>query len=118
MLFVYGSLRRGGQHHGALGGARLLGTGRTAPGWRLLDCGAWPGMVPGGAGAVTGELYAVDAGTLAGLDALEDAPRTFSRRRVALEGPVAEAEAYVLVAVERAVGEVVGGDWVAYASLA
>lgn len=75
-LFVYGSLRRDAPDGRAdlLGdGAELVGRGRVRG--RLLDLGAYPGLVP----AVTreervrGELYAIRSRrTLAALDAYED----------------------------------------------
>lgn len=75
-LFVYGSLRRGAPNNRAelLGAdAEFLGTGRVRG--RLLDLGAYPGLVP----AVTreervrGELYALRGRhALAALDAYED----------------------------------------------
>ena len=75
-LFVYGSLRRdapGGRSDLFGDGAEFLGRGRVHG--RLLDLGAYPGVVP----AVTrdeqvrGELYAIRGRrTLARLDAYED----------------------------------------------
>lgn len=56
-LFVYGTLLQGGSRHGEFdrcGGA--AGTvPATAPG-ALLDCGSFPGMLPGEKGTVHGEL--------------------------------------------------------------
>lgn len=75
-LFVYGSLRRdvpGGRPELLGAGSELLGYGRVRG--RLLDLGAYPGLVP----AVTredwvrGELYELGGRrALAGLDAYED----------------------------------------------
>jgi gamma-glutamylcyclotransferase (GGCT)/AIG2-like uncharacterized protein YtfP len=56
-LFVYGTLLRGGSRHGELercGGITGV-TPATAKG-TLLDCGSFPGMVPGPEGTVHGEI--------------------------------------------------------------
>jgi gamma-glutamylcyclotransferase (GGCT)/AIG2-like uncharacterized protein YtfP len=56
-LFVYGTLLQDGSRHGELdrcGGTTGV-TAATAKG-TLLDCGSFPGMVPGGRGTVHGEI--------------------------------------------------------------
>lgn len=81
-LFVYGSLKRGGPAHGRLLPGRataFLGPARARG--RLVDLGAYPGLVEG-EGVVAGELYAVRApGLWSELDAFElfdpDAPDPF-----------------------------------------
>jgi gamma-glutamylaminecyclotransferase len=116
-VFVYGSLRKGEFNHRLLAvpGARLIMAGvMTEPGYELRDLGAFPGMVHGGAGAVTGEVYEVDAATLAALDRLEGHPRFYTRSRIALEnGTVVEA---YLLAPERVSGRrvILSGDWRAH----
>lgn len=94
-LFVYGTLMRAGGNHGLLGGAPFGGTSRTAPGFALVDLGAYPGMVRGGTAAVVGELFRVDRTLLARLDRFEGHPHLFRRVRVSLvDGQ--EAFAYLL----------------------
>lgn len=83
-LFVYGTLMRGGANHALLAGARFRGAARTAPGFALVDLGAYPGMVRGGAAAVAGELFGVDGALLGRLDRFEGHPHLFHRARVAL----------------------------------
>ncbi len=70
ILFVYGTLRRGGPAHHLLEGSSHLGTARTAPRFRKLDLGAYPGLVAG-AESVEGELYSVDRSRLSALDDYE-----------------------------------------------
>jgi len=94
-LFVYGTLMRAGANHTLLAGARFEGAASTAPGFALVDLGAYPGMVRGGAAAVAGELFEVDRAILARLDRFEGHPRLFRRARV----PLADgrpAHAYLL----------------------
>ena len=83
LLFVYGSLMRGFQHHGVLGGAKYLGKAKTEPRWELLDLGRFPAVVAG-THRVQGEVYVVDDERLAGLDRLEGCPHFYRRVRVSL----------------------------------
>jgi len=94
-VFVYGSLRRGFSNHRFLESASYLGEATTAPHYRLVSLGAFPGMTPG-LSVVRGEVYEVDADTLRRLDALEGHPHFYRRERVALDGFPGACEAYVL----------------------
>ncbi|MCE2803599.1 MAG: gamma-glutamylcyclotransferase [Gemmataceae bacterium] len=94
-LFVYGTLKQGFGSHSLLDGAEYLGPCSTGPGHFLLDCGNYPGMVRlAGSKAVQGELYLVDAATLARLDEHEGVPTLYTRESIELEGVEGEAEAY------------------------
>lgn len=94
LVFVYGTLLRGERNHARLAGARYLGPARTRPRYALYHLGHYPGMT-GGAGAVEGELYEVDAPLLAALDAFEGVPHLYRRSPVALDGG-GPAEGYLL----------------------
>jgi gamma-glutamylaminecyclotransferase len=76
LLFVYGTLKRGGSNHAQLAGQTLLGEARTSPGFTLYSLGEYPGLVaePADPDGVRGELWAVDAAALARLDAFEGVP--------------------------------------------
>lgn len=52
---------------------------RTPRAYTLVDLGCYPGLLAGGITAVRGEIYSVDAHTLARLDALEDHPDVYVR---------------------------------------
>lgn len=82
-LFVYGTLRAGHVAHGMLQGARFLGS-RGAPGFRLVDLGEYPAIVPG-EGTVAGELYEVDDATLEAIDQYEGHPTLFERVAILLD---------------------------------
>jgi gamma-glutamylaminecyclotransferase len=73
LVFVYGTLKRGGSNHRHLAGQDYLGPARLAPGHTLYSLADYPGLVvaPGSSDRVRGELWAVDAVALAGLDELE-----------------------------------------------
>ena len=103
-VFVYGTLKRGFPNHRLLARARPLGEARTRERFPLAVAGPWfvPVLLrrPGEGHRVRGELYAVDAETLAALDALEgvDEPDGYERDRIELSsepgGETVEAEVY------------------------
>jgi gamma-glutamylaminecyclotransferase len=72
-VFVYGTLKRGGDNHHHLAYQQFLGAARTPPGFTLYSLGDYPGMVraPADTAGVTGELWAVDDACLRQLDLLE-----------------------------------------------
>lgn len=72
-LFVYGTLKRGGDNHHHLAYQQFLGEAHTPAGYTLYSLGRYPGMVREAAdtAGVTGELWAVDAASLRQLDVLE-----------------------------------------------
>jgi len=92
LIFVYGTLKRGGSNHHHLAGQTFLCEGRTGPGFRLFDLGAYPGMVAHADGrSVPGEVWAVDPECLARLDVLEGVAEGLYRRdRVTLFPPFAD----------------------------
>jgi gamma-glutamylcyclotransferase (GGCT)/AIG2-like uncharacterized protein YtfP len=81
-IFVYGSLLSGQPNHRVLARAALVVEAVTEPRFALHDLGAFPGMVAGGEHAIAGEVYAVDADTLAAvLPTRADPPRRRDHRR-------------------------------------
>lgn len=94
-VFVYGTLLRGERNHRLLTHARFVGEDLTEPGFELAHLGGFPGMCAAREGTVAGEVYAVDAGTLAELDRLEDHPRFYLRTWIRLASG-AHVEAYLL----------------------
>jgi gamma-glutamylcyclotransferase (GGCT)/AIG2-like uncharacterized protein YtfP len=113
-VLVYGSLLSGEANHRLLAHATLVGAARTQAGFTLYDLDAFPGVVAGGAGAVAGEIYEVDAATLARLDALESHPSWYRRTPITLADGSA-AETYLLTPRHVAGCPVVAsGDWRAH----
>lgn len=112
MVFVYGTLLRGEPNHDFLAPARLVRGARTEPSFELVSLGPFPAMVPGGEAAVVGEVYEVDAETLAALDRLEGHPDFYRREWIRLEGG-GEVLAYMM-APARVLGRprISGGDWI------
>ena len=72
LLFVYGTLRRGGSNDiGRFGPySRLVGRARVRG--ALYDLGAYPGLVLGASAWVWGELYAIERSLESALDRLEE----------------------------------------------
>lgn len=110
-IFVYGSLRQGGQFHGILENSKGPRMARTEAQYSLVNLGAFPGLVAGGETAVVGEVYLVDRHTLARLDQLEGHPDFFQRGPLRLETGE-EVQAYLLPA-QQAEGRpaIPSGDW-------
>jgi gamma-glutamylcyclotransferase (GGCT)/AIG2-like uncharacterized protein YtfP len=110
-VFVYGTLLAGEDNHRLLATATLVGEARTKPAFELRDLGHFPGLVKGGTCSITGEVYEVDAPTLARLDALEGHPRFYRRTRIALDDG-AKVETYLL-APEQVAGcsVIASGNW-------
>ena len=115
LVFVYGTLKRGGSNHGFLLGQTFLGEAQTLPGFQLYRLNGYPGMIASSAdsGGVTGEVWNVDAATLAQLDELEGlAEGLYRREAVPLLAPFADrtVEAY-LYARPLGRAEKIGSTW-------
>lgn len=116
ILFVYGTLRRGGSNHHLMieGRAELLGEASTPPAFELLDLGPYPAMVAGGATSVLGEVYVVAEPLREKLDILEDVPQLYYRTAITLENGLL-AETYLLAnaALSKA-PRIASGDWMSF----
>jgi gamma-glutamylcyclotransferase (GGCT)/AIG2-like uncharacterized protein YtfP len=84
LLFVYGSLKRGGLHHAELAGAAFVGDAETTPGYALTSLGDYRALVRETAGEsrVRGELFELPAARLTALDEFEG--HGYERRKVSL----------------------------------
>jgi gamma-glutamylaminecyclotransferase len=88
LVFVYGTLKRGGENHGWIAQQQFVAEAITAPLYRMYDLGGYPGMVRSSEGlSIQGEIWSVDEAGLARLDVLEDTDGgEYGRVRVQLEG--------------------------------
>ncbi|KEF40780.1 MAG: hypothetical protein ER33_15175 [Cyanobium sp. CACIAM 14] len=82
LVFVYGTLKRGCANHRWLAGCGFEGEASVS-GLVLHDLGPFPMAIPGD-GVVRGEVYRLEASTLAGLDRLEGYPRLYDRQPMPL----------------------------------
>jgi gamma-glutamylcyclotransferase (GGCT)/AIG2-like uncharacterized protein YtfP len=117
LVFVYGTLKRGGSNHDFLGGQSYRGEARTVPGFRLVDLGEYPGLLPypDDQDGVTGEVWWVDNATLARLDELEGVNEGLYRReRISLQPPFADDTVLTYVYAGSATGRphLPGGTWI------
>jgi gamma-glutamylcyclotransferase (GGCT)/AIG2-like uncharacterized protein YtfP len=109
-VFVYGTLLRGCHNNRLLTGAAFEGEAMLL-GYALHDLGGCPAILPDPSRSVTGEVFAVDAPTLALLDRLEGHPLIYARSAVTLADGSA-AEAYVGAAPwMREAPRIPGGSW-------
>src|SRR5262249_32940609 len=112
LLFVYGTLKRGGVRHGLLARQRFLGAVRTVPGYALWDLGAYAGLTSSEDGArIGGELYEVERSLLGLLDAVEGAPELFRLGPIELEGNAQPAWAYFYQLRTASCARVEDGEW-------
>lgn len=98
LIFVYGSLRRGEQHHGQMEGAEFVGERRTRAFYRVVTyVEGYPALVRAAEGGlpISGELYGVTNEHLARLDEFEECPTLYQRQSVSLEDGT-EAQAYLI----------------------
>ena len=117
LIFVYGSLRRGGFNHALFAGARFLGEAATAPHYSLHDLGPYPALVAGGTTSVLGELYSLSPEQLAAADELEGHPTVYTRGPIALAAPHEIVAAEAWLRAPEAVAHlplVPSGDWLAH----
>jgi len=119
LVFVYGTLRRGGRLHGYhMRAAEFVGRGRVY-GFGMYDLGSYPAAVPttNATSTLVGEVYEVDAEGLAALDQVEGVPRFYGRSTVTVvldNGETCDAEVYSMPRPPRDSTRVAGGDWIAY----
>jgi len=78
-LFVYGTLKRGGQLNYAIKNhATFIGDYKTAPIFQLVDLGSFPGLIDGEI-EVKGEVWEIPTDLLGLIDSIEGAPILYSR---------------------------------------
>ena len=115
LLFVYGTLKRGGRNQRQMAGLAFVGPARTQPGFRLYDVGGYPGLVaePDERNGVSGEVWSVDAAGLARLDRFEGVAEGLYRREVVpLQSPFADHVVFTYVVGSAVTGRrAVGEEW-------
>jgi gamma-glutamylcyclotransferase (GGCT)/AIG2-like uncharacterized protein YtfP len=96
LLFVYGTLMRGGPRAVVVSGQRFVGEARTREGYALYDLGPYPALVrQAGAGPVHGELLSVATSLRDCLDQIEGAPDLYRLEEVALDGIAGPVYSYL-----------------------
>ena len=90
LIFVYGTLKRGGKYHHYLIDQKFVSTGRTTAEYTLYQSAGYPAMVRDGTDSegVLGELWSVSTGCLEKLDQLEGVhEKLYVRTSVSLAPP-------------------------------
>jgi gamma-glutamylcyclotransferase (GGCT)/AIG2-like uncharacterized protein YtfP len=116
LIFVYGTLKRGGSNQHYLAGQKFIGEAHTTPGFRLFDLGQYPGMIAKAddRDGVSGEVWAVEADCLDHLDLLEGiAEGLYRRELVPLLPPFADqkVEGYIYARSVEGLRDI-GGEYV------
>lgn len=118
LVFVYGTLRRGGVRAmpELFPGSEFVG--RASVRGSLYDFGEYPGLLLGGAGSpVAGEVYEVGEDVLKQLDDIE-APAHYSRREVEVSLGGAGVRCWVYepdLSLYPSRTPIPSGDWMEYA---
>ncbi len=115
MLFVYGTLKRGGRNHHHLAGQVFVGEARTAPGYTLFDLGGYPGIAACATDreGVRGEVWKIEPAALARLDAFEGVHEGLYRREpLPLQAPFVDRRVEAYVSARPMAGrQAVGSEW-------
>ncbi|CBA33903.1 gamma-glutamylcyclotransferase [Cronobacter turicensis] len=106
-IFVYGSLRRKQGNSHWMTNAQWLGD-YDIENYQLFSLGHYPGAVPG-EGSVVGEVYRIDATTLAELDALRTARGEYKRQLI--QTPYGSAWMYVYQRSTEGLTRIESGNW-------
>ncbi|MGJ8654977.1 MAG: gamma-glutamylcyclotransferase family protein [Akkermansiaceae bacterium] len=115
LIFIYGTLRKGGRAHHLMNGAEFVGFGSVEGG--LVHVDQYPGLLKLKGERVKGEVYRVSEEMVPGLDQYEgcfESPPHYARERidVVLEGGEAvETEVYQFLLLEDHHERIVSGDW-------
>lgn len=117
LLFVYGTLRRGGENEITRNYPNAVYAGDASVMGRLFDMGGYPAIVlDDEAASVIGEVYEIDDATLGKLDSFElDA----DYRRTPIDVEIHETRRSCWIYVPPAVHcarkpEILSGDWIKY----
>ncbi len=113
LLFVYGTLKRGGARHHVLRGQRFLRAALTRPKYLLFDLGTYPGLVVADKGgrAIHGELYEVERRLIPRLGRIEGAPALYRLEPVEIKGEAGPVYAYIYQRPTEGLPVVEGDRW-------
>ena len=121
LVFVYGTLRRGGSNHFRMDGAEFISGGRILG--RMYRIDWYPGLVLDESGDdIYGEVYSVDLDMLGDLDSFENVsagdPEGSEYRRVGTtvtqpNGETLTAWVWEWLGVTDETQRLAGGDWLA-----
>jgi len=114
-VFVYGTLREGDVRSGVLkdmqdlGQAEFIKNTTTYGIYKMVDVGAFPGIVEGGTTSIVGEIWEIDKYTKQYLDLMEGVPLLYQDKPIKIDGEQG-VYAYFLVR-HKGYPEIESGDW-------
>jgi len=120
LIFIYGTLRRGGRAHHLMAGAEFLSDG-TIQG-RLVHVDQYPGLIRDSEHRVKGELYRVSDELIKELDHFEgcfESPIHYTRESVEVllgNGESQEADVYVFQQLKPHHERIESGDWIQWSA--
>lgn len=115
-LFIYGTLKRGQSRHHALKKQRFIDEVSTAPHYRLVSCGEYPGLIRADDDrglSIHGELWRIDRSLLSRLDAIESVDeQLYERASVTLSRPYESmaVQTYIYLGNTNALPDI-GSQW-------
>jgi gamma-glutamylcyclotransferase (GGCT)/AIG2-like uncharacterized protein YtfP len=109
LVFVYGTLRKGEVNDYLLNCARYRGDYTTDPCYKMVNLGGYPGVVKRGRTRIAGEVYDVNAETMAALDRLEGYPSDYTRELIVT--PWGRAWIYIYRGSLKDRAPIVSGVW-------
>lgn len=114
-VFVYGTLREGDVRNGVLkdmqelGQAEFIKNATTYGIYKMVDLGAFPGIIEGGTTSIVGEIWGIDKYTKSYLDLMEGVPLLYEDKPIQIEDEE-DVYAYFLVR-HKGYPEIKSGDW-------
>lgn len=114
-VFVYGTLREGDVRNGVLkdmqelGQAEFIKNATTYGIYKMVDLGAFPGIIEGGTTSIVGEIWGIDKYTKSYLDLMEGVPLLYEDKPIQIENEE-DVYAYFLVR-HKGYPEIKSGDW-------
>lgn len=85
LVFVYGTLRKGGKLSYAMENGEYLGDHATPSRYKMIDLGQYPAVTPNGDTAIVGEVYRVADEYMSVLDNIEGYPDLYQRTLIQTE---------------------------------
>lgn len=90
LLFVYGSLKKGGWANSRLLNQKFIGTAKTTKNYKLYAGASYPMLVEeedsNKALEIEGELYEIDEDLIPSLDRFEGVPSLYKRAHLSIQG--------------------------------
>lgn len=99
LLFVYGTLKRGGKYHQEfLNEAKFLTEASTVAQYDMYSNGEYPFIFENGSARISGEIYQLTLKNLIKIDRLEEIPEEYIRKKIKVKSSDKEMIAWSYIA--------------------